>query len=212
MDYTGPQIREMRVMAPHFRMTRELPRDILPILAIDPGGTTGWSLLVLRKKWCGDKDIFSWPFDVIIKHKLIWEHGELNCRDYENEGSYQIGKLIDNWPSAVVVIEDFILRSDRREKTRDLLSPVRITAKIESHLWTKGRKVLLQSPSQAKSAITDDRLRYWGFYNSKGGLVHARDADRHALLFLRRCMGANGLGLRTTAWPHIYMPLGKIEG
>lgn len=203
--YIGPTTVAYRPHHPNFqgfKKKADLPRDVLPILAIDPGVTTGWSLLVLRKTWCG-KEIFSWPFDVVIEHKLSWTHGEIDCGE-EDLGSYQLMKTIREWPSAAVVVEDFILRTDRREKSRELLSPVRITANLRHHLWRLGRTMILQQPSMAKTTVTDERLKLWGCYSAVGGLRHARDADRHALTFIRRCYGAQGFPLRALAWPHIY--------
>lgn len=202
--YLGPAKRDVSIHQPYFRKSKDLPRSILPILAFDPGGVTGYSLLVLPRR-INNNDLFSYSFETILRNKISWEHGELSMRDYENEGCYQFGKMLDDWPSAAIVVEDFILRPERQEKSRELLSPVRITAKLESHLWFTGRHMFLQSASQAKSTVTDGRLRLWGCYTKIGGLAHARDADRHVLLFLRRVMGGGGTALRSAAWPHVYM-------
>lgn len=82
-----------------------------------------------------------------------------------------------------VVIEDFILRE--RTMTRDLLSPVRITAALYvllcQHEWKM--QVVLQSPSD-KSVINDERLKALGLWAV--GQRHARDAYRHLMLYLRK--------------------------
>ena len=181
----------------------DLPTDILPILAFDPGGTTGWSLIVLPKLW-GTKSVFLWPQDLILRNRIRWHHGEFDCIVNEDNAVANMIKLIDEWPSAAVVVEDFILRSNRNEMSRELLSPVRITAKIEHHLWKNKRKMWLQMPSQAKTVSSDERLKAWGVYTSEGGLQHARDADRHVMLFIRRCMGNKGLATRNVAWEHLF--------
>lgn len=179
------------------------PPDTASILAFDPGGTTGWSLLVLPRNW-GNQNTFAMPQDVILRNKIRWHHGEIDCIVSEDQAVRHINKLIDQWPGAAIVVEDFILRPHRNEMSRDLLSPVRITAKIEHHLWRYNRKMWLQTPAQAKSVSSDDRLKAWGVYTSSGGLQHARDADRHVMLFLRRCMGSKGIALRNVAWPHLF--------
>lgn len=176
--------------------------DVLPILGLDPGVTTGWSLLVLPRFVKGT-EFFSVPFDIGLESKFIWTHGEIDCLD-EDLGVFALHKLCNIYPSAAVVVEDFILRDFRREKSRNLLSPVRVTAKLEHYLWRTNRKMLLQQPSLAKTTVTDDRLKLWGCYVSKGGQQHARDADRHVLTFLRRCYGAQGFSIRSIGWPHIY--------
>jgi hypothetical protein len=186
------------------RKNKEVPRDILPILGIDPGGKTGWSLLVLRRAWCG-KDIFELAPDVMLEHKIKWDHGEISCPGNEDLAAYQIMRLIEDWPSAAIVMEDFILRANRHEMNRDLLAPVRIIAKVEHHCWRVGRKMFLQQPSFAKTTVTDERLRLWNCYTSEGGLGHARDADRHVLTFMRRCMDKkSGRTIKPVAWQHIY--------
>lgn len=190
---------------------KELPADVVPILSFDPGGTTGWSLLVLQRNW-GTEDVFNLPQDVMLRSKSSWFHGQIDCMVNEDAAVHVLLELIDEWPSAAIVVEDFILRTNRREMNRELLSPVRITAKIEHHLWRNGRKMWLQAPSQAKSLGTDDRLKAWGVYTSEGGLGHARDADRHAMLFMRRCMGQKGSVTRALAWSHIYKEIQTVPG
>ena len=195
--------------APRFRSPSpsSFPSEVLPILAIDPGGTTGWSLLVLRRE-IQDREFLAWNLDVILSHKVSWTHGELSCTGAEDEAVWRLAKLCEDWPSAAIVVEDFILRPDRREKSRELLSPVRITAKLETHLWRNRRRMFLQQPSQAKTTISDERLKLWNCYTRSGALQHARDADRHALLFLRR-LKAHEVPL-SVVWPHIYSPAESV--
>lgn len=126
----------------------------------------------------------------------------------ESAGVSEMLAIVDAWPGAASLCEDFILRTSNM--ARDVLSSVRVTAAFEFGLWMIGRiEAPRQSPSLAKTTVTDDRLKRWGFYRREGGMRHARDADRHAITFLRRCsMGAEGQALREQAWPHIY---GTVE-
>jgi hypothetical protein len=68
--------------------------------------------------------------------------------------------------------------------TRDywLLEPVRFLAVLEDRLEGTGVTVAVQMPND-RTVITDDRLKAWGVW--KPGAEHARDAQRHALRFLR---------------------------
>jgi hypothetical protein len=200
----GPVAAQIRTETPKFRRKRpELPRNAVPIIGIDPGQMTGWSLLVLRKN-IGDRDVFSWNLDAILRNRLHWQHGEINTLGNEDEAVYNLYRLVDEWPHAAVVVEDFILRAERKEKSRELLSPVRITAKLETYLWRNGRRMFLQQPSQAKTTCTDERLGLWGCKVDDGMPDHARDADRHAVLFARRCLGPQGVGIKRNAWQHLY--------
>lgn len=205
MTYLGPVRHDLKVMIPHFKLTAvdEFRSNIVPIIGLDPGGTTGWSLLVIPRKING-RDVFSHNQDVILSHKLVWEHGEIGTLGIEDEAVYQLSKLIFAWPEAAVVVEDFILRAERKEKSRELLSPVRLTAKLETYLWRAQRKIFLQSPSEGKGTQTDAHMKAWNVLAEDGLPDHARDADRHVIHFLRRCMGVQGVKVKRSAWPHIY--------
>lgn len=185
------------------RLEHKLRFDQISILGLDPGGTTGWSLLVIPKEIDGT-DVFSHKLDKILENIVNWDHGEIVTLGAEDESAYRLSSLIMQRPGIAVVVEDFILRAERKEKSRELLSPVRITAKLESYLWRMQCKMFLQQPAQAKTTVTDERLRLWGCIPPDGLTDHARDADRHVILFLRRCLGAAGAQLKVSAWPHIY--------
>lgn len=197
MKYVGPQRLSLRTYQPNRSREKDLPTSSLPIFAVDPGGTTGWSLLVLPESLNGTS-IFKFNQETILANKLNWWHGQINCYDIDL-GIYQLLKIIKKWPSAAVVMESFNIRQMAVD-----LSPVKISATIRYELWLKNQEMFEQSPGQAKTTATDDRLRTWGAYTSEGGLQHARDADRHAILFMRRCMTKGGNNIQQRAWPHIY--------
>lgn len=177
----------------------------LTIVGVDPGGTTGWSVLKVDYFRLIDQSI---PIDNAI---IQWRHGQIDCGANSGNaatsatandfglGISETGEAAGVWlmeniirqnamfPGATaVVIEDFILRINN--KGRDALSPVRITAALQQLLWEgQYAEIFKQQPSEAKSALTDDRLKRRGFYDPSGAARHARDADRHALLFLQKC-------------------------
>ena len=199
-NYVGPTNVSLKVTRPvpwKRRNAEPLPMDAVPILAVDPGGTTGWSLLVLPKTFMGES-IWTYNQETLLKHKIEWQHGEIDCLKDELLGTYNLKQLIDSWPSAIVVMEGFQLRQMAVD-----LAPVRIIARIEDHLWRNGRPMVTQMPAM-KATVNDQRLKLWNVYTSAGGLQHARDADRHALVFMRRCLERKGIELRSAAWPHLY--------
>ncbi|ARW57170.1 hypothetical protein SEA_ZENON_85 [Mycobacterium phage Zenon] len=208
--YYGPMRRDLRIHYPDRPKARPLAGVNLtrvPILAFDPGGTTGWSLLVLPRQIRG-RDVFSYDPATILRNAVIWEHGEMVTTGDEDAASFQLFKMCQAWPGAAIVVEDFILRVERKEKSRELLSPVRITAKLEAYLWRNtDRCMFKQDPSQAKR-VTDDRLKALGAIAEDGLPDHARDADRHAVMFMRRCIGPQGVGLKRVAWPELYGVIG----
>lgn len=180
------------------------------VIAIDPGGTSGWSLISVHPEALTEPKADM--FENIFEHK----HGQVDCGSHrgnlgtslhdgistegEFSGVYDLTELIRMWPSAAVVIEDFNLRQMRMD--RELLSPVRITSAIGHQMWLDGRDYHVQQPSDAKNVCSDNRLRKWRMYDKSGGMQHARDADRHAILFLRKAKMQKDF--RALAWPHLY--------
>lgn len=180
------------------------------VIALDPGGTTGWSLISVHPESLTEPNADF--LDNIFHH----QHGEVDCgsrrgnlqsslhegisTDGEFSGVYDLTKFIESWPVAAIVIEDFTLRQMRKD--RDLLSPVRITAAIGYNMWAMGRDYHVQSAGDAKNVCSDVRLKEWKMYDTSGGLRHARDADRHALLFLMKAK--MNPKFRAKAWPHLY--------
>lgn len=188
----------------------ELNYEVASVIALDPGGTTGWSMINVVPEVLIENDAY------ILDNILSHQHGQVDCgmhrgnlgeslhdgisTDGEFSGIYDLSKFIQSWPSASVVVEDFVLRTYRMD--RDLLSPVRVTSAIGYVMWKDGRDYHIQSPADAKRVCTDERLKEWGMYDARGSLNHARDADRHAILFLRRAK--DSAKLRALAWPHLF--------
>lgn len=178
------------------------------VIAIDPGGTTGWSIFMVHPDALCQDDIS------VLENVEHWSHGQI-VGDEDHQAK-EIMELIEAWPDAAVVMEDFILRTYRKD--RDLLSPVRIASKVEFGLkfWPglggqRNSTIMFYQPTSTLAAVPDSRLQQWGFYEREGGQQHARDADRHALHFLRRCKSGGpmkdygGKRLREVAWPDLYL-------
>ncbi|QOC56225.1 RuvC-like resolvase [Gordonia phage Sienna] len=196
--------------------------DYACVIALDPGGTTGWSLFQVQPEALSSLDEHE-QYGV-LKNVVDWKHGQIDCgsqkgnrgvggyRDISTSGEAvgegEILGLLRSWPAAAVIIEDFILDPKRFNMGRDLLSPVRITSVVSYDLWLQGRDYFVQGASLAKTTATDEKLKAWGYYSSTGGLGHARDADRHALTFFKRAAQhtPQGRELRERAWPHLYGP------
>jgi hypothetical protein len=150
-------------------------------------------------------DALSVPDVPILSNVEHWVHGEFNGN--ENRQTRQIMELVEAWPDAAVVIEDFILRV--LKKDRELLSPVRITAKVELALeiWPglggiRNNTPMFYQPTSVLAAMHDGRMKSWGLYERAGGMGHARDADRHAVYFLREAKAKQDVRMR--AWPHLF--------
>lgn len=167
--------------------------DYPTVITLDPGGTTGWTVMMVHPDCLTDPDVS------ILANIMHHEQGQFDGPEVEQ--AIQIIDLFDAWDTAAIVCEDFQLRTIAAE-----LSPVRIRAMLELHLFREpdeGRSIFLQMPSMATGTMTDARLKDWKLY--RPGQEHARDSLRHALMFLRRCTDPNqGARLRKLAWPHIY--------
>lgn len=109
----------------------------------------------------------------------------------------QVAGLLDNYPSAALVIEDFQLRTSSKDREALSADRLRLAIMAEEILHGGGRVPFLQTPSDAKTTVTDDRLRRAGLYFP--GMDHARDAGRHAALFFREARKYEAL--RAQAWP-----------
>jgi hypothetical protein len=173
------------------------------VLAFDPGGTTGWSVMCIK------------PRDLINPKK------ELTRRALEHYAAGQIVggeliqvdqcvELIDIWPNAAVVSESFVQRiRNTGLETDPAYSPVRINFTLKWWLATEDRYLFKQSPSDAKKAWTDERLEA-AKLDPEGGHAnrHARDGVRHAALFLNRASAQKGL--RHRAWPQFFNKDGSM--
>lgn len=149
----------------------------------DPGDTTGWS-------------IHRAPIDLLMREGQVgamrqvkWKSGQFNAGSTSaNVDAYldlcraAYEKVADEEDVFVIGSEGFILRMLSTEPS--LLEPVRFNAVLDDRLRGTGTWAERQMPSEAMNTITDQRLKLWGVH--KPGAIHARDAQRHGLLFLRR--------------------------
>jgi hypothetical protein len=146
-------------------------------IAFDPGGTTGWSVFGFSPS------VFSGSGGGALMDGLeFWSAGQFVGK--ENVQVAAMSALCAAWPSAVIVIEDFVLRQMNMD--RSLLSPVRITAGLSYALSLEGRGWHAQQPSLAMGALPDDRLKRLGLFSPVRSAQHARDAVRHAVTWCRR--------------------------
>lgn len=175
----------------------EWPGPHLIVAAFDPGVSTGWSCI-------------SYPFTAMKERGVAstlpgceWHHGEIR-RDDSRPGSAEhsdsrhvddiLEKGRDIWfdfvdeergDIYVQVMERFDLRMLSMDPS--LLAPVRVISVWKDRLRFKETLRFYQTPSDAKKAVNNARLQSWGLYDKHSG-EHARDADRHNVLFARRFM------------------------
>jgi hypothetical protein len=201
--------------------------ELAIVVAFDPGGTTGWCALGVDPSALSLPGLVTeTPLEACI---VLKEYGEIDCGSHKGENARvshavnmngecdgvhnMLSLVLARWPKSAIVIEDFILDMKRADKSRDLLSPVRLTSAFSYGLWrgdplmnSSGLdRIFVQDRVNPKTTCTDDRLRRWGLYDRHSG-PHARDAMRHAYYFLRARRGPGMMEKerRWYAWPHLY--------
>lgn len=167
------------------------------IIGVDPGVTTGIAVAALQGKEVGSLNEayvemgqlsygFSGNgFDIIESTSA--EEGEAKVAA---EIAQLVRTAVLHGSRVVLVIEDFVVR--RFDSSREFLSPVRITARIQQELFNdticQGVTVAMQSPSDAKQTCTDERMKKWGIQPKTHKDRHGLDAARHCVLFIRKLM------------------------
>lgn len=171
------------------------------VFCVDPGGTCGWAWACL-----GFKELRTQGVVASLQAARRYRGGLLLA-----DSRFMVGEITDPdegsmaervWSQLIVcgemgarasagavpeitdlVLEDFLLRE--RTSARNLLSPVRLNSKFEDYVRRERPDIQLhlQSPSD-KSIISDERLKRWNLYFK--GQQHARDAERHLVLWLRK--------------------------
>lgn len=161
------------------------------IIGFDPGGTIGWSVMEITFDALNDQNLSR------TEKVTGWWHGQLRSDDEDVEMPEPVSievctAIIENSlalaDDIAVVSEDYQIRSARTDK--QTISPIRLLAGLEQNVWSMGRRIQKQMPSE-KSGATDERLKNWGFYSP--GSQHARDADRHALIFMAKLAAKKSL-------------------
>lgn len=137
----------------------------------------------------------STPIDLLLREGQVgairetrWRTGQFRFEDTSSSVDAYLGiarkvyeDVADDEDVFVMGVEGFTLMMLSTDHA--LLEPVRFNAVLEDRLRGTGTRVEYQQPSE-RSVITDQRLKLWGLY--KPGAEHARDAQRHGLVFMRR--------------------------
>jgi hypothetical protein len=153
----------------------------LVVVWADPGRATGWCVVrvniaeLLRLGQVGTTGITWWrsgKFSYDVTSASVDSYLSLCRAAWEKAGEDDV---------VVIGCEDFSLGMQSRDYW--LLEPVRFLAVLQDRLRGTGVRVETQMPGE-RNVITDERLKLWGLW--KPGPEHPRDAQKHALAFLRR--------------------------
>lgn len=172
------------------------------LVTFDPGGTIGWAHLTLSVR------AFSRPEHKILRFLKSWNCGEFS--GHENQQVEEASRLIwrakygdmpynttTNVVSGGLAKGDILSEDFELTQTiggANLLSPVRINAKLDYECYRWGLQLVLQRRSM-RTNVTAERLRLAGFespfrrsgaWSSNGKGKDAFAAMQHAVVWLRR--------------------------
>ena len=128
------------------------------ILAIDPGMMNGWA------RWEDDD---------------LTDYGEMDHEEFATD-VFQSLTLLGPWDA--VVCEDYLITIQTLKKTRQLYS-LHLIGFFKYLCRIMDIPFILQTPAEAKSFSTNDKLKALGWYfPTPDG--HQNDAIRHLMLYL----------------------------
>ncbi len=155
----------------------------LVVVWADPGVTTGWCVVRVPIK----ELLAVGQVALALSGRTWWRSGQFRFTETSASVDAYLGLCRVAWERAgendIVAIgaEGFSLQMLSSDDA--LLEPVRFLAILRDRLRGTGVGVQVQWPGD-RLVISDDRLKLWDMW--KPGAEHGRDAQRHALLFLRR--------------------------
>ena len=132
---------------------------------------------------------------VLLAYSEMFLHGPENGRLGQVDQFLRMREALDQEVGLATGCESFTIR--QLNQSEEFVSPIRIRAALDYALSrTKpfgataigtGVPLYVQSPSDAKNAFSNDRLKQLRMYRE--GPDHVNDAKRHGLLFIRRLKG-----------------------
>src|SRR4051812_12177127 len=138
----------------------------MKVLALDPGGTTGWA-----------------HYDAITS---VWTRDQIVGKEHH----HQLWELLCTWQPDVLIYERFMYQRRELDKGVSLNTDAHEYIGV-AKLWVgtgnlQEVQLIVQSPHQRK-IWTDDKLKGLGLWIP--GLSHAMDATRHLFYYLVVTLG-----------------------
>jgi len=161
--------------------------NLFKLVTFDPGGTIGWAYFIVHFR------AFSRPEHRVLRYVESWDCGEFAGTEREQirqAVALCYGAKFDPMPFVSkmdVVTEDFDLVQTVGGK--ELVSPIRINAVLDFLLMERASTQLQYQKRQARTQITPERLRAFGFegrWVTTGKGKDAFAAMQHAVTWLRR--------------------------
>lgn len=143
----------------------------MKVIALDPGGTTGWCTYE-------NQEIVN-PDGETEVYDERWVHGHLGPEEHHGQ-LYDFLGMQHSQQETYVVCESF----EFRQKARTGLVLVSLEYIGVTKLFVRERRLQLkmQTAAMGKGFVTDEKLRKMGLYQP--GWKHANDATRHLVYYL----------------------------
>lgn len=132
------------------------------ILAIDPGGKTGWAAYGAGPPANG------------------FRGGEIGG-DFEHQAG-ELGELFYKYTPAIVVCETYTITA-RTAQLSQQHEALMLIGMVRWFVSRSGAQLFMQKPGTAKTFSTDSKLRAMNWWTTTPG-GHANDAARHLLVWL----------------------------
>jgi hypothetical protein len=153
------------------------------VLALDPGGTTGWATYTAEKMWIGDL-----PAEEKVEYyDEKWACGQIEHQDHHNALDQFLGFM--QTEAFVIVCESFEFRNtDRRHRDNISLISREYIGVVMRFCQERHLKPVMQTATLAKGFIPDKgpqankKIREAGLWYPNS--PHAMDATRHLLWYL----------------------------
>lgn len=139
------------------------------IFALDPGERTGWA-------WMHD-------FELIDSGEIQTGTVGLTWSNVTDRYSHIINQVdLQKDEKIHLAVEDYRVYKQKAEShINSNVHTVKVLGLIEFFAWSQQLPIRLRMAEHAKTFVTDERLKRWGFWQR--GERHARDAVRHACLY-----------------------------
>lgn len=159
------------------------------VLWMDPGTVSGVAIT-----WFDPAALYrrEKTVKVLLAYAEMFLHGPENGQTGQVNHFVRLRQTLDEEVGLATGIESFVPR--RLDQSHEFLSPVRIRAGVEERLGLTRRRgeekigsgvqLFTQSPSEAITAFSNDRLKQLRMYTP--GPDHVNDAKRHTLLWIRK--------------------------
>ena len=162
------------------------------VLWMDPGVVSGVAIVWFDPKALIDR---SKTVKMLLAYSELFLHGPENGATGQIAHYLKLRQTLDEEPGLATGIESFTPR--QLNQSWEFYAPMRIRAGLEyplsrtkplgSDVVGKGVPLHTQSPSEAITTFSNDRLRALNMYTP--GPDHVNDAKRHTLLHIRKMVG-----------------------